>query len=109
MKHTLTELNIEHKIIGRNTSFNYANITSEVIGYYDIIINTTPLGMHPNTATFPQLPYSSINTKHLLFDLVYNPEQTPFLKYGEDQGAVTKNGNEMLQIQAEESWNIWIL
>ena len=103
----LKKLNINYTIVSRNTSLKYSDITNKIIGYHSIIINTTPLGTNPNTTTFPQLPYRCINTKHLLFDLVYNPEQTLFLKYGKAKGAVTKNGLEMLQIQAETSWNIW--
>jgi len=109
VKHALIELNIEHKIVGRNTSFNYADITSDVIGYYDVIINTTPLGMFPEIDSCPKIPYQYLNEKHLLFDLVYNPSKTLFLDYGNKHQCKIKNGLEMLQIQAEESWNIWTL
>ena len=72
-----------------------------------LIINTTPLGMYPDTATCPDIPYESISNKHLLYDLVYNPAKTLFLQKGEEKGATIKNGEEMLILQAEESWRIW--
>ena len=72
-----------------------------------LIINTTPLGMFPNSDTCPDIPYHKLSKEHFLFDLVYNPEQTTFMKKGLEQGANVKNGLEMLQLQAERSWNIW--
>ncbi|MEI2757581.1 MAG: hypothetical protein V9F46_14145 [Chitinophagaceae bacterium] len=74
---------------------------------YTIIINTTPLGMHPHVNTCPELPYNAITENHLLYDLVYNPVQTLFLSKGAEKGAMIKNGEKMLMLQAEESWNIW--
>jgi len=109
VRNALIELNLEYKVIGRNTSFNYADVTDEVINYYDIIINTTPLGMFPDIDSCPRIPYQYLNKKHLLFDLVYNPSKTLFLDYGNKHQCKIKNGWEMLQIQAEESWNIWTL
>jgi shikimate dehydrogenase len=72
-----------------------------------LIINTTPLGTFPNVDECPDIPYKEITPQHLLFDLVYNPEKTLFLKKGEEQGARIKNGYEMLVLQAERSWEIW--
>ena len=72
-----------------------------------LIINTTPLGTFPNVDEYPDIPYEEITHQHLLFDLVYNPEKTLFLKKGEEQGARIKNGYEMLVLQAERSWEIW--
>jgi len=109
VENALKTLNIERKTVSRNSLFNYLDINSEIIGYYDIIINTTPLGAYPNTAEFPQIPYNDLNKKHLLFDLIYNPKETEFLRFGKAKGSEIKNGLEMLQIQAEESWNIWNL
>jgi shikimate dehydrogenase len=74
---------------------------------FDLIINTTPLGMYPNIDDCPQLPYPWINKTQVLFDVIYNPEKTMFLQKGEAQGATIINGFEMLIIQAEESWKIW--
>ena len=65
--------------------------------------------MYPNTEGAPAIPYDAITTQHLLYDLIYNPEETTFLTLGKERGAVTKNGFEMLQIQAEASWDIWTM
>ena len=85
----------------------YSWITPAVMKEYKLIVNTTPLGMYPKTNEAPDLPYGLLTPEHILFDLIYNPEETLFLKKGREQGAVTKNGLEMLKIQAEESWKIW--
>jgi len=77
------------------------------INHHKLIINTTPIGMSPNVDEYPPIPYSAITDEHLLYDLIYNPEQTLFLKKGAERGAVTKNGYEMLVLQAERSWEIW--
>lgn len=73
----------------------------------NLFINTTPLGMFPLVDSFPPVPYHKLNDSDLLFDLVYNPAETQFLKRGRAQGAITKNGLEMLELQAEKSWEIW--
>ena len=72
-----------------------------------VIINTTPLGMYPHTATCPPIPYEQLTNKHLVYDLIYNPDQTLFMEKASKQGAVTKNGLEMLLLQAFASWDIW--
>ena len=77
------------------------------MGKYQIIINSTPVGTSPNTDKCPDIPYQFITENHLLYDLIYNPEVTTFLSKGREKGAVIKNGYEMLQLQAEESWRIW--
>lgn len=74
---------------------------------HKLIINTTPLGTAPNFDECPPIPYEALTPEHLLYDLVYNPEKTLFLKKGEEQGAKIKNGYEMLTLQAEKSWEIW--
>ena len=74
---------------------------------YTLIINTTPVGMYPAVDEAPPIPYEGLNESHYLFDLVYNPEKTLFLQKGEERGAAIKNGQDMLIIQAEESWKIW--
>ncbi|MEC7646174.1 MAG: shikimate dehydrogenase [Bacteroidota bacterium] len=107
IKYALKKLNIEYQTVTRKSSFNYSDITKQITDYYDIIINTTPIGSYPNVKKFPQIPYQYLNEKHLLYDLIYNPNETKFLTYGKRQKSKTKNGLEMLQIQAEESWNIW--
>jgi shikimate dehydrogenase len=85
----------------------YPEINSEIIDRTQLIINTTPLGMFPNTGSKPELNYRSLNRKHILFDLVYNPEHTSFLRMGEEQGCLTISGIKMLHSQAEKAWNIW--
>ena len=72
-----------------------------------LIINTTPVGMHPKVEDHPALPYEGITERHLLYDLVYNPEETKFLTLAKERGATIKNGLEMLHLQAEASWRIW--
>ena len=109
VKFALNKLNIKHKTVSRNTSFNYLDITTKTTNYYTIIINTTPLGTHPKILEFPKINYMDLNSKNLLFDLIYNPNESRFLQYGKAKGSEIKNGLEMLQIQAEESWNIWNL
>lgn len=103
----LNKLKINLKIVSRNSCFDYSDINEEFINTVDIIINTTPLGTYPKINTAPDLPYSLLNSKHLLFDLVYNPKLSLFLKKGIKQNSMVKNGLEMLHIQADESWKIW--
>lgn len=108
--YVLSKLNIGYSLVsrsGKEGSIAYSDITDLTIKEHPLIINTTPLGMHPNADTSPDLPYSAIGQKHLVYDLVYNPEETLFLKGGKAQGATTKNGYEMLVLQAEASWDIW--
>jgi len=96
--------------VSRNPTGNivgYSDITATVISETRLIINTTPLGMFPDTDHCPELPYDAITDQHYLFDLVYNPSLTLFLQKGQQQGAVIENGYKMLVIQAEESWKIW--
>ena len=107
VKFVFNQLNISHKTINRKSSFDYSDITFQLIDFNTIIINTTPLGMMPEIKNYPKIPYELLTEKHLLFDLIYNPEETLFLKYGRANNTCTKNGLEMLQIQAETSWNIW--
>ena len=103
----LQKLNISWKVVSRNTDFDYHQITKEIIDSVDIIINCTPLGTYPNIDEYPKLPYNLLNSKHLLYDLVYNPKQTKFLTFGLANNCSIKNGEEMLVLQAEESWKIW--
>jgi shikimate dehydrogenase len=107
IQYALKTLNIEYKIVSRKSSFDYSDISSKSIGYYDIIINTTPLGTYPEIADFPQIPYKELNENHLLFDVIYNPTESAFLRFGKTRNCSIKNGLEMLEIQAESSWSIW--
>ena len=103
----LNKLNINWKVVSRNTDFDYRQITKETIDSVEIIINCTPLGTYPKIEEYPKLPYNLLNSKHLLYDLVYNPKQTKFLTFGLSNNCSIKNGEEMLVLQAEESWKIW--
>lgn len=103
----LQKLNISWKVVSRNTDFDYRQITKKTIDSVEIIINCTPLGTYPKIEEYPQLPYNLLNSKHLLYDLVYNPKQTKFLTFGLANNCSIKNGEEMLVLQAEESWKIW--
>jgi shikimate dehydrogenase len=85
----------------------YSNLSREIITSYKLIINATPTGMFPDSDTCPPVPYQYIGKDHIIFDLVYNPEETLFMKIARDSGAKVKNGLEMLYLQAEESWEIW--
>lgn len=85
----------------------YDELTAAIMADNSLIINTTPLGSFPKVESHPSIPYEYITDRHLLYDLVYNPAETVFLKRGKEKGAVIKNGYEMLVGQAELSWNIW--
>lgn len=85
----------------------YEEIDQGLMDRHQLIINTTPLGMAPGIETFPILPYEYLTSGHLLYDLVYNPERTAFLRKGARRGCPVKNGLEMLYLQAERSWAIW--
>lgn len=88
-------------------SFTYEQLTGDIIRTRTLIINTTPLGMHPNVDVYPNIPYEAVGGEHLLIDLVYNPPKTRFLEKGAERGARVCNGEQMLVVQAEESWAIW--
>ncbi len=108
--YVLKKLRIEFQFVSRNqvvNSISYDDLKPQTILEHKLIINTTPMGMFPEIQDAPGIPYSFITSQHLLFDLIYNPEETEFLKRGKQQGAQTKNGLEMLQLQAEKSWEIW--
>jgi shikimate dehydrogenase len=104
----LEHLNIPYQIISRKEGhMTYQQLNEQTMDRYKIIINTTPLGMHPEVNTFPSIPYKNLNNTHYLYDLVYNPSMTVFLQRGQHQGAKIKNGMDMLILQAEKSWAIW--
>jgi shikimate dehydrogenase len=88
-------------------TFFYSEINEVVMNAFKLIVNTTPLGTFPDTNVCPPLPYGFITQEHLIYDLVYNPAETLFLKKGKEKGAITVNGLSMLQLQAEKNWEIW--
>ncbi|WP_185868420.1 shikimate dehydrogenase family protein [Blattabacterium cuenoti] len=105
-KMNIPYLYVSRKKIGK-TIISYKDVGKEIIQEFQIIINCTPIGTFPNIHTCPPLPYQYISQEHILYDLVYNPEKSLFLKRGEEYGSIIKNGLEMLHLQAEESWKIW--
>jgi shikimate dehydrogenase len=100
----LENLHIDYKSV---TTICYEDVDAGMLQDYLLIINTTPLGMFPDVASYPLLPYEALNQRHLLYDLIYNPALTAFLEKGKAQGAQIKNGAEMLVGQALASWEIW--
>ena len=106
----LRKLGISSVFVSRTKKegmLTYDELTPEIMQEFTVIINCTPVGMFPHTDTCPALPYECLTGKHLLFDLIYNPEETLFMKKGAAQGAITKNGLEMLLLQAIGAWSIW--
>jgi shikimate dehydrogenase len=97
----------EKKKIAGKTVLTYGELNSYVIDSCKLIVNCSPVGTFPNVNEFPNLPYGSITKEHLLYDLVYNPAETEFIKKGKAQGAETMNGLDMLKLQAEKAWEIW--
>ncbi len=111
VRYALDKLGIHWLMVSRNPhdseTLGYGELTREVVERYPVVVNTTPLGTFPHTETFPPVPYEWLTPRHLLFDLVYNPEETRFMAMGRERGAVVKNGYEMLVLQAERSYQIW--
>lgn len=109
--YALKELGIESRLVSRNpegpSSLAYSDLTPAILKENQVIVNTTPLGTYPKSNTFPPIPYELIGNDHLLYDLVYNPEVTEFLRKGKENGATIKNGMEMLRLQALAAWEIW--
>lgn len=109
--HGLANLGIQATYVSRtkknNSILTYDELTPEIMNEYTIIVNTTPLGMYPKVDFCPDIPYESLTSNHLLYDLLYNPNETLFMKKGKAQGATVKNGLEMLLLQAFSAWEIW--
>lgn len=107
---SLDKMNIAYTFVSRRKKIEwltYSELDEKVMKEYELIINTTPTGMYPDIEECPEIPYQLLTDKHILFDLLYNPAETTFMKKGAAQGAVTKNGYEMLVLQAEKNWEIW--
>ena len=109
--YVLNIMNIPYTIVSRNPKnlkqLSYRNVSESVIKHHNIIINASPVGMFPNVNSYPTIPYSSITSQHICFDLVYNPSETIFLQKCSQAGAKILNGLKMLYVQAEEAWKIW--
>lgn len=103
----IPSLFVSRNVIGKNKTISYADINKAVLNEYSLIVNTTPVGTFPNVNECPNIPYHLLSNKNHLFDAIYNPDKTLFLKKGEQQGCIVQNGYEMLTIQAEANWEIW--
>lgn len=106
--YVLKNLGIETKVVSRSDKgdLRYSDLEGQMSNY-QLVVNTSPLGMYPKLDTCPDIPYNEITGNHFFYDLIYNPEKTLFLKQAEANGAQIKNGHRMLIIQAEKSWEIW--
>ncbi len=109
--YALKNLNIKYKYVSRKATSNdvltYNSITKDDVHSHQIIINCTPLGTYPKTNECPNIPYEGIDKTHLVFDLIYNPEETKFLNIAKLKGATICNGSKMLELQAKKAWKIW--
>jgi shikimate dehydrogenase len=109
--YALKTLGINYLVVSRRSTeagaLRYEQVTADIIQQHELIVNCTPIGMHPDIEQAPQIPYQYLTANHYLFDLVYNPPQSMFLQLGEERGAIIENGYDMLVLQAEESWRIW--
>lgn len=108
--YALNQLGITHTLVSRTKQtgqFTYDELNASILADNTVIINCSPVGTFPNTAESPNIPYEYLNERHLCYDLIYNPEETAFLRKSKEKGARTKNGYEMLVLQAEKNWEIW--
>ena len=108
--HGLKQLGIAATFVSRQSKeycITYEEITEKIMEQYHVIVNTTPLGMYPNVNACPNIPYELLTSDHLLYDLLYNPDETLYMQKGKERGAVVKNGLEMLLLQAFAAWEIW--
>jgi len=108
--HVLTNMGMSVSIVSRQlgqADYTYAELTPAIIAAHTVIVNCTPVGMFPKVNARPDLPYGAIGSAHVLFDMVYNPMETAFMRTGMERGANVSNGLEMLHGQAEASWDIW--
>lgn len=110
VQYVLAQMEIPYELVSRNPAagnFTYDGVSDKVIASHRLIINASPVGMYPHVNEAPQIPYAFVTPSHYLFDLIYNPAETQFLRYGAQRGARTYNGNDMLVGQAEAAWAIW--
>ena len=110
VKYVLKKIKINYSTVSRKegkSEFIYENLNDVIINRFKMIINCSPVGTFPNINKCPNIPYKHLTKEHILYDLVYNPVESLFLRRGRELGCKTKNGLEMLEIQANESWRIW--
>jgi shikimate dehydrogenase len=105
--YALKKLEIQSETVSRKKNLTYDSLTKNVFGKYQLVVNCTPLGTFPKIDESPPIPYNLLNKDYLLYDLVYNPNKSRFLSFGQTQGCDIKNGLEMLYRQAEAAWIIW--
>ena len=108
--YALKKLEIPYLSVSRHISehgLTYQDLDEAVMASHQLIVNCTPLGMSPNTDGCPPIPYEYIDYQHFMYDLIYNPEETTFMKKGKERGAKVKSGLDMLYFQAEKGWEIW--
>ncbi len=111
VQYALAKNKIPFVVVARDPSalgtIAYKDLDHDILASHKLIINTTPVGMYPDINNSPEIPYEALTSSHFLFDLVYNPDQTEFLKKGAEMGAKIKNGLEMLHLQADKAWELW--
>ena len=108
IRYVLDKHKIAYRIVSRNMHYvGYEELDKSILESCQLVVNTTPLGMYPKLDQCPDIPYKWITQKHLVYDLIYNPEKTLFLDKAEKQSARIQNGLLMLELQAEKSWEIW--
>ena len=110
VKYALDKMGIENRYVSRNSSFEimgYYELSPSIMEEYDVIVNCTPIGMWPETSQCPNIPYGFLSDKHLLLDVIANPDETLFMKKGREHGATAKGGRDMLEQQAVAAWEIW--
>lgn len=108
--YVLKKLDIDYQVVSRkatHSQLSYEDLSDTIIQKHPLIVNTTPVGTYPDIHEHLDLPFHRIGERHLLYDLIYNPEETEFLRRGRENGAAIKNGQEMLELQAEKNWEIW--
>ena len=106
----LINLGLEPVYVSRKARegvLTYSELSPEIMSSHQVIVNTTPLGMYPHVDECPDIPYDLLTPDHLCYDVIYNPEVTLFMKKAAEHGAETKNGLEMLLLQAFAAWKIW--
>jgi shikimate dehydrogenase len=112
IQYALTEMGVGWTLVSRRLGerrevIGYEEVDEQVMREHRIIVNCTPLGMHPYENEWPNIPYEYLSKEHLLYDCIYNPEKTRFLQTGEQHGCKIKNGLEMLHLQADKAWEVW--
>lgn len=108
--YVLKQLGLDVKMVSRNKGeghLTYSELNESIMNFHQVIVNATPVGMFPNVDACPDIPYHLLTKRHILYDMLYNPNVTEFMKRGKERGATVKNGLEMLLLQADASWEVW--